>query len=263
MRQTCIDFALVRERTQPCTFKGCGGKAYGGKSYARKAYGHKAYGCKAYGCILALALAVSLSLWQLPSPATAQDTTAWKYFEEERPGETPGLFAQIWANNHITKSRSLAFFKCDLDPKVGGLIYFAFVPSRLFSLDPEETEGGLASLYWRVDNRAGVPVPMELSLLQEGRRIQYKGSGQAVVQMLQGMAERGRKKLYLVDSRIPDGGVLDVFTLNGARPALLRVLKGCSEFEATDKVVFPNLGNENFDLDGGLEDGLGGNRLGE
>ena len=200
-------------------------------------------------CFLALAVTLATEQLRAPSPAKAQDTTAWQYLEEERPGETPGLFAQIWSNNHLTKSRSLAFFKCDLEPETGGQIYFAFVPSRLFSLDPETTEGGAATLYWRVDNQAGVPVPMELSLLQEGKRIQYKGAGQPVIEMLQGMAKRGGKQLYLVDSRIPDGGILDVFTLNKARSALLRVLKGCNDFQPTGGVVFPNLSGENFDLE--------------
>ena len=198
---------------------------------------------------LRLCLALGVAGWLGATCATAQDTTAWEYLEEERAGETPGLFAQIWANNHITRSRALAFFKCDLEPTTGGQVYFAFVPSKLFSLDPETTQGGTATLYWRVDNRVGVPVQMELSLLQEGKRIQYRGSGQAVIEMILGIAQQGRSKLYLVDSRIPDGGVLDVFTLNGARPALLRVLKGCNDFEPAGGVVFPNLSGENFDLD--------------
>ena len=105
---------------------------------------------------------------------------------------------------------------------------------------------GQTALFWRIDDRRGAPLAVRLSVLSGGR-LQYSAEGQAAEPLLQALRQGG-KRLFFADTEVPDGGVLDVFMLQGAAEAVGRVETGCANFRPRPSVVFPN--TDRLELEG-------------
>ncbi|MGR4001433.1 MAG: hypothetical protein OD811_06585 [Alphaproteobacteria bacterium] len=193
---------------------------------------------------------LAVSVFGGAKSAYAQQTE-WTFAQENRDGQTPGLFAEAWSDNYIERTRALAFFKCDLDEKRGGIVYFVFVPSRRLAAAPPSEQSGEVTLFWRVDGIYGGPLEAELSVL-DNARLQYSSSGERIGEII-AQLRRGGEQIIFADPQVPGGGVTDVFSLSGAQEAVSRVQEGCDTFEPRE-LVFPDttqglgLGGEGEDL---------------
>ncbi|MDA8000025.1 MAG: hypothetical protein MPK06_07225 [Alphaproteobacteria bacterium] len=187
---------------------------------------------------IALAAGIATAAALLLSPSARTQQTIWTFSEENRDGQTPGLFAEAWSDNYIERTRALAFFKCDLDEERGGQVYFAFVPSRRLPAAPPGSQRGEATLFWRVDGEHGGPLRTELSIISE-TRLQYSASGAAILPIIERL-RLGGQRIVFADPRVPGGGVTDAFSLAGATGtggAVSRVQDGCDNFTPRRAVI--------------------------
>lgn len=166
--------------------------------------------------------------WQYRYSLVSEATSSpWAYSETAEFGGLPTLVARVKTVNHVNDTEALAFFSCGTADGRGvkRSLRFEFIPSRAVSRIDMKDDAGLGELFWRIDTQAGQSLPVELKLLG-GDRLHYRATGPGVYALAEGILS-GRDRFHLLDGRIPRGGVLEVFGLNGSNITISRVVAGC------------------------------------